>query len=77
MSRKKFRIWTDAEDAELIKQMEAKTPFPKMFIEGRSLRAIESRAFHLGLKLGTRSAPKIEHPVYPRRLKIGEIYCGE
>jgi hypothetical protein len=63
MSRKKFRIWTDAEDAELVRQMEAKTPFPKMFIEGRSLRAIESRAFHRGLKLGTK---KMIHRVHCR-----------
>jgi hypothetical protein len=72
-----WRKWTKEEDGMLIELMGKKITFPKMRIEGRSLRAIESRAFHLGLKLGTRSAPKIEHRVYPRRLKIGEIYCGE
>jgi hypothetical protein len=74
---KVWRKWTKEEDGMLIDQIGSKRAFKQMRIEGRSLRAIESRAFHLGLKLGTKSAPKIERPIYPRRLKIGEIYCGE
>jgi hypothetical protein len=74
---KKWRPWTEAEDAQLREQLRSKSAFKQISIEGRSLRGIESRTHQLGLKLGTRNIRKLEVVIWPRRLKIGEIYCGE